>query len=178
MRHFQKTNSNVLYRQFMAVHDDAGIFVCRYFSIPTPKSHPERHSMQGARTLHGSRKHKGGSRKQKIAYCASARSGYSGASIISCVTSYFLLHASDFVRRLPDRGQGMTWKGGATPQPLPTLCTIRSRKITTAVTVAPKHTGDLNLLPQKLHNELKSPIDRIIFALWHINAPPNNQRAA
>ena len=34
---------------------------------------------------------------REIAYCASARSGYSGASIISCVTSYFLLHASDFV---------------------------------------------------------------------------------
>jgi len=36
----------------------------------------------------------------------------------------------------------------------------------------------LKLLPQKLHNELKSPIDRIISALGRINAPPNDQRAA
>ncbi len=36
----------------------------------------------------------------------------------------------------------------------------------------------LKLLPQKLHNELKSPIDRIISILGRINAPPNNQRAA
>ena len=32
----------------------------------------------------------------EIACCASAPNGHSGASIISCVTSYFLLHASDF----------------------------------------------------------------------------------
>jgi len=61
---------------------------------------------------------------------------------------------------------------------LPTLCTIRSRKITTAVTVAPKHTGDLKLLPPKLHNELKSSIDRTILALGRINASIHNQRAA
>ena len=115
---------------------------------------------------------------REIAYCASARSGYSGASIILCVTAYFLLHASDFVRRFHDRSHGMTWKGGATSHPLRILCTIRARKITTAVTVAPKHTGDLKLLPQKLHNELKSPIERIISALGRINAPPNDQRAA
>jgi len=30
VRHFQKTNYGLLYRQFMTVHDDAGIFVCRY----------------------------------------------------------------------------------------------------------------------------------------------------
>ena len=113
--------------------------------------------MQGARPLHGSRKYKGGSRKQKIAYCASARSGYRGASIISCVTAYFLLHASDFVRRFPDRGHGKTWKGGATPYPLPTLHTIRARKITTAVTVAPTHTGDSKLLPPKPIPTPKTP---------------------
>ena len=62
--------------------------------------------------------------------------------------------------------------------PLRILCTIRWRKITTAVTVAPKHTGDLKLLPPKLHTELKSPINRTILALELINAPPNNQRAA
>ena len=50
-------------------------------------------------------------------------------------------------RRFPDRSQGMTGKRGATPHPLPTLCTIGARKITTAVTVAPTHTGDLKLLP-------------------------------
>jgi hypothetical protein len=38
--------------------------------------------------------------------------------------------------------------------------------------------GDLKLLPPKLHNKLKSPIDRKIIALWRINAPPHNQRAA
>ena len=103
--------------------------------------------MQGARTLHGSRKYKGGSRKQKNAYCASARSGYRGASIISCVTAYFLLHASDFVRRFPDRSQGMTGKRGATPYPLPTLHTIRARKITTAVTVAPTHNPTPSVIP-------------------------------
>jgi len=27
-------------------------------------------------------------------------------------------------RRFRDRGYGMTWKGGATPHPLRTLCTI------------------------------------------------------
>ena len=101
----------------------------------------------GARTRHGSRKYKGGSRKQKNAYCASARSGYRGASIISCVTAYFLLHASDFVRRFPDRGHGMTWKGGATLYPLPTLHTIRARKITTAVTVAPTHNPTPSVIP-------------------------------
>ena len=36
----------------------------------------------------------------------------------------------------------------------------------------------LTLLSQKLHNELKSPIDRTILALGRINAPPPNQRAA
>ena len=80
----------------------------------------------------------------EIACCARARNGHRGASIISRVTSYFLLHASDF---------GMT-----------------------AVTVAPKHTGDLKLLPPKLHNELKSPIHRTISVLERINAPPHNQR--
>jgi hypothetical protein len=52
------------------------------------------------------------------------------------------------------------------------------RKITTAVTVAPTHTGDLKLLLPKLHNELKSPIDRIISPFGLINAPPNDQQAA
>ena len=73
---------------------------------------------------------------------------------------------------------GMTWKGGVTPHPLQTLCTIRSRKITTAVTVVPKHTGDITLLPPKLHNALKSQIECTISARWRINAPPNNQRTA
>ena len=82
------------------------------------------------------------------------------------------------IRKFHDRGHGMMWKGEATPHPLPTLCTIRSRKITTAVTVAPKHTGDLKLLPPKLHNELKSQINRIIFPLGRINAQTHNQRAA
>ena len=82
------------------------------------------------------------------------------------------------IRKFHDRGHGMTWKGEATPHPLPTRCTIRSWKITTAVTVAPKHTGDLKLLPPKLHNELKSSIDRTILALGRINALPPNQRAA
>jgi hypothetical protein len=36
----------------------------------------------------------------------------------------------------------------------------------------------LNLLPQKLHNELKSPIKHTILALGRINALPPNQRAA
>jgi hypothetical protein len=74
----------------------------------------------------------------------------------------------------------MEWrrKGEATLHPLQTLCTIRSRKITTAVTVAPKHTGDLKLLPPQLHNKLKSPINRIISIRGRINAPPNNQQAA
>jgi hypothetical protein len=61
--------------------------------------------------------------------------------------------------------------------PLRTLCTIRSRKITTVVTVAPKHMGDLKLLPPKLHNKLKSPINRIISTLGRINTPLNHQRA-
>jgi hypothetical protein len=52
------------------------------------------------------------------------------------------------------------------------------RKITIAVAVAPTHTGDLKLLPPKLHNALKSPIKRTILALGRINAPPHNQRAA
>ena len=81
-------------------------------------------------------------------------------------------------RRFPDRSQGMTGKRGATPHPLPTLCTIGARKITTAVTVAPTHTGDLKLLLPKLHNELKSPIDRMISPFGLINAPPNDQQAA
>ena len=34
------------------------------------------------------------------------------------------------------------------------------------------------LLPPKLHNELKSQINRIIFTLGRINAPPNDQQAA
>jgi hypothetical protein len=38
--------------------------------------------------------------------------------------------------------------------------------------------GDLKLLPPKLHNKLKSPINRMILALGRINAQPNNQRAA
>jgi putative transposase len=46
---------------------------------------------------------------------------------------------------------------------------VRGRKYVTVI---------LKLLPQKLHNELKSPIDRIISILGRINAPPNNQRAA
>ena len=81
-------------------------------------------------------------------------------------------------RRFPDRSQGMTRKRGASPHPLPTLCTIGARKITTAVTVAPTHTGDLKLLLPKMHNELKSPIDRIISPFGLINAPPNDQQAA
>jgi hypothetical protein len=36
----------------------------------------------------------------------------------------------------------------------------------------------LKLFPQKLHNELKSQINRTILALERINAPPSNQRAA
>jgi hypothetical protein len=72
----------------------------------------------------------------------------------------------------------MTGKRGATPHPLPALYTIRARKITTAVTVATTHTGDLKLLPPKLHNELKSLIDRTILALKRINALPPNQRTA
>jgi hypothetical protein len=52
------------------------------------------------------------------------------------------------------------------------------RKITIAVAVAPKHTGDLKLLPPKLHNALKSPIKHTILALGRINASPHNQRAA
>ena len=36
----------------------------------------------------------------------------------------------------------------------------------------------LKLLRQKLHNELKSPIERIISSLGSINAPPNDQQAA
>ena len=71
---------------------------------------------------------------REIAYCASARSGYSGAYIISCVTSYFLLHASDFVWRFHDCGHGMMWRNDSAPV---ALCTVRARKITTAVTVAP-----------------------------------------
>ena len=57
-------------------------------------------------------------------------------------------------RGVHDCGHEMTWKRGATPLPLPTLCTIRSWKITTAVTVAPKQTGDLKSLPpnQYLHH--------------------------
>ena len=46
---------------------------------------------------------------------------------------------------------------------------IRGRKYVTVI---------LKLLPQKLHNELKSPIDRIISILGRINAPPNDQQAA
>ena len=46
---------------------------------------------------------------------------------------------------------------------------IRGRKYVTVI---------LKLLPQKLHNELKSPIERIISALGRINAPPNDQQAA
>jgi hypothetical protein len=52
------------------------------------------------------------------------------------------------------------------------------RKITIAVAVAPKYTGDLKLLPPKLHNALKSPIKRTILALGRINASPHNQRMA
>ena len=81
----------------------------------------------------------------EIACCARARNGYSSASIISCVTSYFLLHAFDFG--------------------------------TIAVTVASKHTCILKLLLPKLHNELKSPIDRTILALGRINALPHNQQS-
>ncbi len=36
----------------------------------------------------------------------------------------------------------------------------------------------LKLLPQKLHNELKSQINRTISTLGRINALPHNQRAA
>jgi hypothetical protein len=60
---------------------------------------------------------------------------------------------------------------------LPRLA-IRSRNITTAVAIAPKHSYDLKLLPQKLSNELKSPINCMILALGRINAQPDNQRAA
>jgi hypothetical protein len=38
--------------------------------------------------------------------------------------------------------------------------------------------GDLTLPPPKLHNELKSPIDRTISVLERINAPLHNQRMA
>ena len=69
----------------------------------------------------------------------------------------------------------MTWRSDSAPD---ALCTIRARKITTAVTVAPTHTGDLKLLSPKLHNELKSSINRTISALGRINAPPPNQRTA
>jgi hypothetical protein len=38
--------------------------------------------------------------------------------------------------------------------------------------------GDLKLLPPKLYNELKSPIDYTISVLECINALPHNQIAA
>jgi hypothetical protein len=43
---------------------------------------------------------------------------------------------------------------------------------------APTQMGVLKLLPPKLHNELKSPINRMISIRGRINASPNNQRAA
>jgi hypothetical protein len=42
----------------------------------------------------------------------------------------------------------------------------------------PTQMGVLKLLPPKLHNELKSPINLIISIRGRINAPPNNQQAA
>ena len=75
------------------------------------------------------------------------------------------------MRIFPDRSHGMTWKG----ERLRTRCLPCAP---TAVTVAPKHTCTLKLLPPKLHNALKSPIKRTILALWRINAPPNDQQAA
>ena len=53
-------------------------------------------------------------------------------------------------RRFPDRSQGMTWKRGATPHQLPTLCTIRARKITIAVAVAPTHNPTPSVIPCKV----------------------------
>ena len=108
---------NNTYAKTLASH----VIPCRLRSQPLMKQEVER------------RKQEMGCRE--IAYCASARSGYSGAYITSCVTSYFLLHASDFVWRFHDRSHGMTWKGRPTLHPLPPLCTIRARKITTVVTV-------------------------------------------
>ncbi len=61
------------------------------------------------------------------------------------------------------------------PAPKPQPTTHSMRKITIAVAVVPKHTGDLKLLPPKLHNALKSPIKRTILALGRINASPHNQ---
>jgi hypothetical protein len=140
---------------------------CR-LKIPTPKLHP-------CVILCRLRWQSLISRKQKIAYCASARSGYSGTSIISCVTSYFILHtsyfilhtsyfilhASDFVRKFHDRGNEMTWEG-ATSHPLPTLWTIPLRKITTAVAIALKHACDLKSLPQKLQYLRQHPTPSVI----------------
>lgn len=45
------------------------------------------------------------------------------------------------------------------------------------ITVVLEHPGDVKLLLPKLYNESKSQIDRIIFPLGRVNAPPNNQRA-
>jgi hypothetical protein len=69
------------------------------------------------------------------------------------------------IRKFHDRGHGMTWKGEATPHPLPTLCTIRSRKVTTAVTVAPKHTGDLNYFRRDCTTNSNH---RLIAQFWHL----------
>ena len=53
-----------------------------------------------------------------------------------------------------------------------------NRDLKTAVRGRKYITMIFKLLPQKLHNELKSPIERIISALGRINAPPNDQQAA
>ena len=58
-------------------------------------------------------------------------------------------------RKFHDCGHGMTGKGGTTPHPLPTLCNIRKRKITTVVTVALKHTGDIKITSAKIAQRIK-----------------------
>jgi hypothetical protein len=143
--------------------------------------------MPGARTRHGSRKYKGGSRKQKNAYCASARSEYSGASLISCVTSYFLLHAADFVRKFHDCGHEMTW--GATPHPLYIWCDNTIAEYNdcgycgTNTQSHPERHSMQGARTRSVESpsgchRLKSPIDCTILALGRINEPPNNQQAA
>ena len=118
--------AELLYRQPNGAYIEN---VCiSFFQYLRQNPSPLRHSMLVAiATVNqvGSIKTEVGS--TEIACCASAQNGHSGASMILCVTAYFLLDASDFG--------------------------------TIAVTVAPKHMGDLKLLPPKPHNELKSQID-------------------
>jgi hypothetical protein len=50
-------------------------------------------------------------------------------SLAACHRIGYMTEGCALDRKFHDCGHEMTWKGGSTPHPVPTLCTIRARKI-------------------------------------------------